>query len=443
MSAQDTHTSFGALTESAFKVHANAVMGSHPTAAERKQVFAYLSQVCGADRTAIETDTKAVFARRVRHRKQQRAIDDLYGLHDFDPLHASSVFTTSYPSDAAILTLLTISDTHVSLGARTVTGNLIISGSNITLSGTGATGNAVADTLAHTAQCVGQIQISGSNTVLRGIHFVCGLAAPSIIFTGPCSGLTIEDCTFSSTSTYRDAQGGGSVFIYGGSQHFGGSFTMRNCKIGIGGANSFGSWMLADLNSAGTGIAPTKKLDDIVIDANRFIDCAGSFDINGMQSQPTDSCTITNNVLALQPTGDYSQHPDLRSQFDVINCLRVVVSNNTVTGASRVSGASETDLRVFLYCSNGSPHSWVIKFTGNTLSEFNVALAIPCIAQLYAPSILRDGFAIGSAAGEISGVDLACSLTYPYYTGTYAPVNIAHIPSVPLAFADSLPSHPS
>ena len=440
--AQETHSSFGALSETAFQAHAEAVVGSHATMAERKQVFAYLGQVLGSDRSKLDTDTKAVFARRVLHRKQRRALDSMYAKHDFDPDYSPTLFTPQQTTDSAVLALLGNDDTHVSLGARTLTGNVHVTGDRVTLVGTQASGKAVSDTLQQTCICNGQLQIGGDDIVIRGIRFVCSQAV-SIVFTGPAANLTLEDCTFVNTSTYRNANGTGSVFIYGGSQHFSGNFTLRNCQIGGGGATSFGSWMLADLTTQGSDQPlPTKKLDAVVIDANKFVDCAGAFDVDGMQSQPTDSCLITNNVIALQPIGDYSQHPDLQSTFDVINCLRVVCTGNTVTGASRVSGAQDPDLRSFLYASNLSPHAWTINFTGNTLSEYNVALALPCTGQLYAPSILSDGFEIGSNAGEISGVDLACSMTYPYYTGTYAPLNIAHIPSVPLAFADNLPSHP-
>ena len=442
--AQLTHSSFGSLSDAAFKVHADAVIGSHPTRAERQQVFAYLGQVLGSDETRLDTDTKAVFARRVLHRKQRRTLDNLYTQHAFNPLHSANVFTQQSPSDSAILALLNNDDAHISLGARTVTGDVAITGDRVTLVGTQASGKALDDTLQQTCICNGQIQIAGADIVIRGIRFVCS-SPPSIIFTGPSSNLTIEDCTFVNTSTYRTAppDNGGSVFIYGGSQFFGGNFTLRNCQIGGGGATSFGSWMLADLTTQGNNTPlPTRKLDAVVVDANKFVDCAGGFYIDGMESQPTDSCLITNNVIALQVTGDHSQHPDLQSTFDVINCLRVECTGNVVTNASRVSGASDPDLRSFLYATNLSPHAWTIKFTGNTLSEYNIALAMPCMGQLYAPSILSDGFEIGSAAGEISGVDLACSMTYPYYTGTYAPLNIAYIPSVPTAFADNLPSHP-
>ena len=439
---QSTHSSFGALSEDQFKTHATAAVESHVTMAERKQVFAYLGQILGSDQTKLDTDTKAVFARRILHRKQRRALDSLYAAHEFDPVYTPGVFTPQQTSDSAIISLLAQDDTHVSLGARTVTGDLSITGDRVTLTGTGASGSAVADTLDHTCTVNGQIILGGDDIVLRGIHFICNQAV-SITFSGPSKNLTIEDCTFTNTSTYRNANGTGSVFIYGGSQHFSGNFTLRNCQIGGGGATSFGSWMLADLTTQGSDTPlPTKKLDAVVIDSNKFSDCAGAFDVDGMQSQPTDSCLITNNVIALQPTGSYAQHPDLQSTFDVMNCLRVVCTGNTVTGASRVSGANDPDLRSFLYATNLSPHAWTIKFTGNTLSEFNIALAMPCMGQLYAPSVLSDGFELGSAAGEISGVDLACSMTYPYYTGTFAPLNVAYIPSIPTDFADSLPSHP-
>ena len=440
MAAQETHSSFGLLSEDAFKVHANAVLDSHATSAERKQVFAYLGQVLGSDQSKLDADTKFVFARRVLHRKQRRALDDLYARHDFDPEYVPSIFTPQQTSDSALLSLLSNDDTHISLGTRTVTGDLPIAGDRVTLTGTGASGKAVDGTLQHTCICNGQIQISGDDVVLRGVHFICGIAA-SIVFIGPSRNLTIENCTFSNTSPYRVANGGGSVFIYGGSQHFRGNFTLRNCQIGGGGATSFGSWYLADLTSDNAGGAPVTKLDAVVIDSNKFLDCAGEFAVAGMASQPTDSCKITDNVIALQPIGDHSQHPDFFASFDVVNCLRVICTGNTVTGAARLSGAQEPDLRSFLYTTNGSPHSWIVQFTGNTLSEFNIALAMPCSGSLYAPSVLSEGFAIGSEPGEISGVDLAATLTAPLYTGSYSPLNAAVIASVPLTFADNLPSH--
>ena len=126
--AQATHTSFGALTEAQFKTHAEAVVGSHPTATERKQVLAYLEQVLASDSTAITTDTKSAFARRSLHKRQKTIIDGLHETHTFDPSKVPTVFTQQSPTDSEIATLMTQDDTDISIGTRTLTTNLAISG---------------------------------------------------------------------------------------------------------------------------------------------------------------------------------------------------------------------------------------------------------------------------------------------------------------------------
>ena len=431
--AQATHTSFGSLTAAAFKAHAEAVIGSHPTAAERKQVLAYLDQVLASDSATITTDTKAAFARRSRHKKQKAALDVLHETHTFDPSKIPTVFTQQSPTDAQIAALMTNDDVDISIGTRTLTTDLAISGDRVTITGTGASGKAVDGSLACTCTFNGQIQIGGDDVVIRGVRFVCG-AAPSIIFTAPCRNLTLEDCIFENTSTYRLANQGGSVFVFGDGNHFAGNFTLRNCQVGVPGA-SFGSWMLADLTTSSSQPSVT-KLDDVIIVDNKFEDCAGSFAIRGRPDFPIDSCTITGNLVVYQPSGNFAQHPLFWATFECNNCLKVICTGNTVTGASKTGGGS----RAFLQSWSRSGHSWYITFGSNALAEFNIALATACSATFYAPSVLSEGYAIGSATGEISGTELGMSTVYPWRTGVYAPVNIATIPLVVSNFADSLPT---
>ena len=433
--AQATHKSFGSLTEAQFKTHADAVVGSHPTASQRKQVLAYLDQVLASDSAAIATDTKAAFARRSLHKKQKAVVDGLHETHTFDPAKIPTVFTQQSPSDAQIAALLANDDVDVSIGARTLTTNLAFTGDRVTLTGTGASGKAVDGSIACTCVFQGQVQLGADDVVIKGIRFVCGLA-PSIIFTAPCRNLTLEDCIFENTSTYRLANQGGSVFIFGGEHDdfFSGNLTLRNCQVGVPGA-SFGSWMLADLTT-GSYQPSVTKLDHVVIVDNKFEDVAGSFSIRGRPDTPIDSCTITGNLVVYQPSGNFEQHSLFWASFEVNNCLKVICTGNTVTGASKTAGGT----RHFLQTWSRSGHAWYLNFGSNTLAEFNIALAMPCSATFYAPSILSDGHAIGSATGEITGTELGLSSVYPWLTGSYAPVNAATIPAIPSSFADSLPT---
>lgn len=431
---EPVRTTFGGLTAVDFETHAKAVLDSHVTADSRKAGLSYLNQVLAKDKAALDLDLKTLYQKRQVYRKQQKVADALHSQHPFDYVKTPAIFAAQSPSDAAIAAMLTTNNTDVSIGTRTLTTDLVFSGSRVQLVGTGASGSAVDGTLACTCVVNGQISLSGADTVIRGVKFVCG-ARESIKHIGGCRNLTLEDCIFENTSTYWDGVEFGSIFIEGEGEHFSGNLTIRNCQIGTA-AGGFGSWMLADVTTQ-SAQPPSKKLDDVIIDKCRFTNCAGSFAIRGMPDLPTESCTITNNVV------DYGspniQHAYFWATFECNNCLKVVCTDNTVLNASKPVGGT----RHFFQTWSRSGHAWTLHFERNKIDGFNIALALACSATFYAPSILDELYAVGSAPGEISDVDLAVSKSYPWLTGTYAPENIATIPVIPTNFADNLSSYPA
>lgn len=451
--AQVTYTSFTGLTAAEFETHANAVLQSHVSSTERKQVMAYLSQVLASDAQVIDAEvTTAVRKRRVR-RKQEKALRAIHKAHPYDYLKTPVPFTQSNLTDAQIAALLTNDDVDVSIGTRTLTTDisgagldaatsfLNITGDRVSLRGTGVTGSALDGSLQCTCVINGQIQIGGSDVVLEGIRFISHLPA-SIAFNATCANLTIRNCIFESRALYRHADNiGGSVFLYGGDDfaggQFSGNFTLENCLIGGGGAHSFGSWMLADLTS-GSSQPPPASLRHVVIRNNKFVDCAGSFTCRSKADDPALSFTATGNRFEYQPTGDYAQHPLFWSALEVNNCLKVVATGNVTTNASKTSGGT----RGFLQCWSRSPHAWSLTFTGNTINEFNIALQLACSATFYAPQILDADHAVSSKDGEISAVDLAASFVYPWLTGTYAPENQSAIAAVTTSFEAGLSTFP-
>ena len=318
-----------------FETHANAVLQSHVSSTERKQVMAYLSQVLASDAQAIDAEmATAVRKRRVR-RKQEKALRAIHKAHPYSYLKTPVPFTQSNLTDTQIAALLTNDDVDVSIGPRTLTTDLSgagldaatsflnITGDRVSLRGTGVTGSALDGSLQCTCVINGQIQIGGSDVVLEGIRFISHLPA-SIAFNATCANLTIRNCIFESRALYRHADNiGGSVFLYGGDDfaggQFSGNFTLENCRIGGGGAHSFGSWMLADLTS-GSSQPPPASLRHVVLRNNKFVDCAGSFACRSKADDPALSFTATGNRFEYQPTGDYAQHPLFWSALEVNNC---------------------------------------------------------------------------------------------------------------------------
>ena len=364
--AQTTYTTFAALSEAAFKIHADSIVGSHNAAAERKQALAYLGQVVQSDKGSIDTDVRSVFDRRLLARKQASYLDQLRALHPFDQTKTPTVFTQQTPTDAQIAAMVTSDDVDITIGTRQLTTNMVFSGDRVSLTGIGATGSAVAGTLACTCKFTGRIELAGDDIRVKGIHFSCPLQS-SIITTAACSNITFEDCIFENTSTYTDSSDlQGSAWWYGAGNFLSGNCTIRNCQIGVG-TNSYGSWLLADLNTSSS--APVTKLDKVVVDSCRFTNCAGSFAVRGKADDPIDSCEFTNNLVQYG-TGSYLQHTLVWASFECNNCVKLTCTDNTATGAVKPVGGD----RAFCQAWSRSGHAWTVRFKRNTISNFNIAL---------------------------------------------------------------------
>ena len=424
------HASFAAIAEADFKTYVSGLMEAHPTQAEKKQALSYVQQVLASDKESIDTEQTALYKRRALHRKQQKEADLTLSNHKFDFAKTPTLFQNQSRSDAEIAALLTLNDVDVRIGTKTLTAAIVLSGNRVSLVGTGATGKAADGTLACTCTINGAITISGDDVIIKGVHFVCS-ANTSITVAQTNNNITIEDCIFENTSTYSDSSVYGGSRFWVGAQNTG-AITIKNCQIGVGN-NSYGSWLLADLNTASS--AATGKMDKIVVDGCRFTNCAGSFAARGIAANPIDSCEYTNNVVNYG-SGAYAQDSLFWATFEIHNCVSVKCTGNTVTGAARSS--DPTIARHFFQAWSRSPHAWCLTFGSNTISGFTMALGLPGSDTFYFPSGRNPLYKIGSEAGKITDCTYAVSTVYPWLTGSEDQENSDEMPALITSFADSL-----
>ena len=428
--AHTIHESFGSIAEADFSTYLAGLLEAHETQSEKKQALTYVQQVLASDKDAMDDEQTAMYKRRALHLKQQKEANGILAKHNFDFAKTPTLFQDQSRSDAEIAALLTLNDVDVRIGTKTLTAAIALSGNRVSLVGTGATGKAADGTLACTCKINGAITISGDDVIIKGVHFVCS-ANTSITVAQTSNNITIEDCIFENTSTYSDSSAYGGSRFWVGAQNTG-SITIKNCQIGVG-TNSYGSWLLADLNTASS--AATGKLDKIVVDGCRFTNCAGSFAARGIATDPIDSCEYTNNVVNYG-SGAYAQDSLFWATFEVNNCVSVKCTGNTVTGAARSS--DPTIARHFFQAWSRSPHAWCLTFEKNTISGFTMALGCPGSDTFYFPSGRNPLYKIGSEAGAITDCTYGAVTVYPWLTGSEDQENPDEMPSLTTTFADGL-----
>jgi len=421
-----THSSFGDLSAADFETHATSIMNAHATSVERKQALAYLSSTLQKDRSAIEVEQKALSKRRVLYRRQRIAYETHLDNARYDYSKTSAVFTETTKTDSEIAALLTGDNAEVNIGARTLTTDVLFSGDNVTLTGTGASGSAVDGTLACTCKIIGQLQLAGTNVIIEGIHFhhttdSGGDYNRHIMHTAACSNFTFENCLFTSDAgAYATRQ-----WFWGIGSHYTGNLTIRNCQIGAG-ADGYGCWGIVDINTDSSHNVTSDPLKKVVIDKCLIKNCAGSIAIRGNPDSPNESCTITNNVFSLD--SGYALHALFWAVYEVNNCSKVIITDNTSTCVRLPS-----DDNSFVQLWSKSKFPWTVRFRRNTIAGFNIGISVPCAATFYAPAHNHNDFSIASAT--LTDVDYSSSWLWDGSTallGTYAPENIDpfdHIPS--------------
>ncbi len=124
-------TTFADMSAADFRVYAEAVVDAYPAAADRQRSQAYLQQIVAQDRVAQDLEQRALTIKKQRRRRHQQIIEDLAVKHAHDFIRAEGLFVDQVKTDAEILQLLTNDDVEVFIRDRDITGEVLLSGSNV------------------------------------------------------------------------------------------------------------------------------------------------------------------------------------------------------------------------------------------------------------------------------------------------------------------------
>ena len=213
--ATEIKSSFEGMSDPVFQVYARGLVDAQDSADKRQRVISYLSQVVAQDRALQDAAGTALTVKRFQRQAQQKFVQALMVNHAFDYSKSAPLFAApSAQTDVQILALAAQDDADIFLRSRTITGDLVVTGDRVKISGLGATGTALAGGLSHTVQINGQITIGADDLILEGIKFVCSLEK-SIKFSAASSNLTLRRCTFENTfvGTANNLQG--AAWIHG------------------------------------------------------------------------------------------------------------------------------------------------------------------------------------------------------------------------------------
>ena len=217
--ASEIKSSFEDLPAPAFQAYALGLVDAQESAIKRQRVISYLAQVVAQDKALQDTAASALTTKRFQRQAQQKFVETLMQNHAFDFSKPSAPGENMFAApaaktDAQILALAAQDDADIFLRNRTITGDLVVTGDRVKISGLGASGTALGSGLSHTVQINGQITIGADDLILEGIKFVCSLEK-SIKFSAASSNLTLRRCTFENTfvGTANNLQG--AAWIHG------------------------------------------------------------------------------------------------------------------------------------------------------------------------------------------------------------------------------------
>lgn len=182
---EEVLSSFQELSDAQFKTHTDAIIAGHLSSTERKASIAYIQQVQSSDAAALEAERKILWAKRRENGKKQRQVEKIIESQAFDFSKHAVLFDAPAITDSQVATKLTQDNAEVYVVGRTMTANVVISGDNVLLEGSGDERSAREGLLTNTCVITGQIQVSGDNVTIRGIDFV-GTLQDAIIFTAAC-----------------------------------------------------------------------------------------------------------------------------------------------------------------------------------------------------------------------------------------------------------------
>lgn len=410
------YDSFKTLSADDFETYAQELVDKSVSAVRRKQALTYLQQVVSGDKVLLDTEKDELNANRLSQRKRQKAIDALLASHDFDFSRDSALFQQASTTNTELASLLQLDNQELFIKNRVITGDVIISGDNVTLDGQSNGKSAVEEKLQNTATVTGTLTISGDNCTVKGIDFT-STGEKAITFSGDCKNLTLVSCTF----TAGVATGSESKWFYG--EGFGGdSLTIRNCRV-----EGFQSWYLMDATT--TSALATDNLKRFKLKDCFFKNNLGSIAIRGLIAKPIKSAVVTGNKWETDTLSssfwDFLEISGAVSYVEIQNNQMIApVGTNLLAG--KVGGYQ-------LWTKSGKP--FVIHYKNNSVQNLRVACKVVAHTGFYAPDTSADDYLIDFTEGDYSNTFRVFSAAYKkldgttpsiekYINGDYAPENV-------------------
>ena len=359
--AQTVHSTFTELTDAAFDAHADTMVANSKTAQKKREAIAYLWSVCSTDKKTLAADRKALNTKRLAQQKRQDKIEELLTHLEFDFSKSPELFTAQTLSDADMVVASGHSSKTVYIGGKSYTGDLTISGSNVTFDGEGH-GLAVDETLTNTASIVGDLIITGENITIRNIDFTS--SSNEAVRVAGAKNVTLIGCKFAPGAGLTDTK-----WFYGdGIQS--GNVTIENCFV-----SNFDSWYLMDAST--TSAVATVRLDQVKLIKNYFKNNHGSIAIRGPVSDPNKYVQVTGNRFE---TTTFHQ---LFWDFCEVSgaTKRIVIQDNVCIGepGTHTSAGKKGGFQIW----SKSPQPWSLYFKGNSGQNMKVFLKIAHNSAFY------------------------------------------------------------
>ena len=393
------HDSFQELSDADFQAYGRELVQGYPSSVQRKQAIAYLQAVNSGDKKSLATQRATLRLSRREHKKKQSFLDTLVAEQGFDFSRQASLFVQQTPTDADLRALLAVDNAEVYFTARSIAGDVTISGDSVLFEG-GGSGDARSETLSSTAKIVGDLIITGDNATIRGIDFTSATDR-AIRFGADATDVKFENCLF------RPGAGIAVVAPLNGTawwvgEGLQGNVTVTNCFV-----ENFTSWLLADWNTASS--APTRALNRVRIKKNFWKQCKGSMAARGKQDEPGRLYQFVKNkyISTTTDTLFWDVH-----EFN--NFKRGVVTGN------EASIEAPYLKRGFLQSWSRSDIPWSLYYKDNTLSNFKVGGKIANNNTFYAADEHEEDDFLIDLSSTHTNVAHAFSFVYKKNDGTTA-----------------------
>ena len=377
------------------KSYIDDIIHEHPTAEKRQQVFAYLLSIHSEDQ-------KTLMAQQRVSSQTAEYLKEYITRHAFDFSKRPDLFLQVVESEGDLRTLMTQSNQELFLKGRTFSsGSLVISGDDVLLDGYSAGGKAKDNSLVTSCTVNGGVEIQAQNAIIKGVKFVVQ-ADKAVQFAVGSQNVHFEDCIFD--------MNGNEMFWYG--ENFGGSLTLKNCRVFGCGTDAANSWYFFDATSTSSATELTRLTSCTIEDC--YFETTGALAIRGLQGDPNGPVTLKNNTFVF-----VNQSPLLWDAMEVNNSSTVVVTGNEVSGLTRDTASNE--ISALQTWSRSGP--WSLTFKDNSISTATYVLKVATSATFYEPTgVVEQG------SGVISDTLFSIARTYDsvfpkWADGVRAPVN--------------------